>query len=87
MGLEAFLFEFEGVAMIRSIGVPMWMWPIKHFDYEFQNGFAAVRIEQGDAKKKEKPKYRDCSIEEVVTQGDARHMWEKYMNYYVVRIP
>eukprot|EP01094_Clydonella_sp_ATCC50884_P018051 TRINITY_DN3267_c0_g1_i1.p1 TRINITY_DN3267_c0_g1~~TRINITY_DN3267_c0_g1_i1.p1 ORF type:complete len:1413 (+),score=388.34 TRINITY_DN3267_c0_g1_i1:156-4394(+) len=80
MGLEAFLFEFEGVAMIRSIGVPMWMWPIKHFDYEFQNGFAAVRTAGG---KKEKLKYKDCSIEEVVKEADAGHMWEKYKNYYV----
>lgn len=81
MGLEAFLFEFEGVAMIRSIGVPMWMWPIKHFDYEFQNGFAAVRIDSSN--KKEKPKYKDCSIEEVVKEADAGHMWEKYLKYYV----
>jgi hypothetical protein len=75
MGLDAFLFESEGIALARSLGSGAWMFPYVTHEHEFQT-YSQLRVDKG--------KYEDKTNGEILCIGGADIVYKKYMDYYEV---
>ena len=76
MGLDAFLFEDEGIALARSLGSGPWMFPYITGELEFQT-YAQLKNEKTG-------KYEDKTNGEILVAGGADIVYQKYLKYYEV---
>jgi len=76
MGLDAFLFPQEGVALSRQVGSSPWMYPSFPLDFNLKS-FAQVRNEYGG--------YKACTMTQLFAKGGCQELYQLWEEHYKVR--
>ena len=89
MGLDAFLFEDEGVLLSRGCGSSPWMFPFVTYDHEFTNYIyrRADKTRRTPGKVHVEGSWVGQSIEDACIESEVPGIWNGYDANYLVCDP